>query len=313
MSATSVLIFDPVYKSDEAEICNKALARIGADRIRDTTESTKQANACRAVYAATRDELLRMFPWNFAIRSDLILQDMDYAYALKDGEYAFIADGRRTIASAASSTPFTTIPTITDPATLEGDWVGRRVTGTAVVAGTTITAINDTTKALTLDRATGALGVTQATMDVITAGAGSAFISFIPLLKILSINDDPDAQYSTAGGDSEKRILTSVASGVTVIDSEDVYYLSMRYIRQVLNPDQFDPIFVDALVLRIASKVASAMTRSASTIAQIQSEFSAVMQQAKTMASEERQVDEASSWWTDRKVGAGPTTHGRMS
>lgn len=57
----------------ETDICNLALARIGAARIAGEytvspgDQTYASARACQDCYAVTRDRLLRSHPWNFAI------------------------------------------------------------------------------------------------------------------------------------------------------------------------------------------------------------------------------------------------------
>ena len=53
----------------ETEICNLALTRLGHQQITDiSTDITKGGDLCRLHYGRTRDALLRMHPWNFAIK-----------------------------------------------------------------------------------------------------------------------------------------------------------------------------------------------------------------------------------------------------
>ena len=52
----------------EATIANRALARIGADLIKDTTEDTPASRQAKAIFGATRDELLRDYEFNFSQR-----------------------------------------------------------------------------------------------------------------------------------------------------------------------------------------------------------------------------------------------------
>jgi len=49
------------------EICNRALQKLGAQRIADIDENTKNARECKAAYTALRDAELRAHPWNFSI------------------------------------------------------------------------------------------------------------------------------------------------------------------------------------------------------------------------------------------------------
>jgi len=54
---------------NQTEICNLALARIGADRIVDlATDSDRNARFCGLFYDQTLEEILRARPWQFAIQ-----------------------------------------------------------------------------------------------------------------------------------------------------------------------------------------------------------------------------------------------------
>lgn len=50
------------------DICNNALIRIGSKTITSLTDGDKVANSCNTVYERTRDTLLRMHLWNFAMK-----------------------------------------------------------------------------------------------------------------------------------------------------------------------------------------------------------------------------------------------------
>ena len=53
--------------ASETEICNRALQKLGAQRIADIEEASKNGRECKACYAILRDAELRAHPWNFAI------------------------------------------------------------------------------------------------------------------------------------------------------------------------------------------------------------------------------------------------------
>jgi hypothetical protein len=50
------------------QICNSALIKLGARTIGSLSEDKKEAKLCNEQYAKLRDEVLRSYPWNFAIR-----------------------------------------------------------------------------------------------------------------------------------------------------------------------------------------------------------------------------------------------------
>lgn len=51
----------------EVSICSNALRKLGDASITSLTEDSKRAILCNALYAETRDAVLRAYPWNFAI------------------------------------------------------------------------------------------------------------------------------------------------------------------------------------------------------------------------------------------------------
>ena len=61
--------------TSETEICNRALQKLGAQRIADLDEGTKNARECKACYSILRDAELRAHPWNFAITREQLAAD----------------------------------------------------------------------------------------------------------------------------------------------------------------------------------------------------------------------------------------------
>lgn len=51
----------------EVDICNSALAKVGAERITSLTEENERARILSEQYPKLRDKLLRSHPWNFTI------------------------------------------------------------------------------------------------------------------------------------------------------------------------------------------------------------------------------------------------------
>ena len=287
--------FDSVYGVLEAEICNIALGHIGGELIKDTTEDTKQARVCKAVYAQTRDELLRTYPFNFATRiADIPIDDdpgtigeFDYAYKAEDW-----MDATGTVVAATKILTFVSGgPEMAAPETL----IGREVKMDGIPAGARITDQTSTGPVL------GVYTVTTITLDrgpTADISATTAFTIHIPVLKTLGIEANDTNDFAAIGGGSSRRILCNVGEGAT---------LEMKYVHQVINPEEFDSMFSHALSLRIASKIAMDITKNMNVVQLMQQEFSAIFQQAKISSSEEKQIDSADTWWTDqRTVGSTP-------
>lgn len=72
---------------DKIEICNLALARIGAATIDRLNEASEQARACNQFYDSCRRAALRNFPWSFATRRVKLTliadKQFDYEYAYR--------------------------------------------------------------------------------------------------------------------------------------------------------------------------------------------------------------------------------------
>ena len=53
--------------ASEVDIANRALQKLGAERIVSLTQDSENARACNLAYPLVRDAELRAHPWNFAI------------------------------------------------------------------------------------------------------------------------------------------------------------------------------------------------------------------------------------------------------
>lgn len=94
----------------KVDICNRALVELGADTIIALTEDSTNARRCNLIYDECRQNLLRDYPWNFAVKQASLarsasdpLFDFQYAYALPakcikvlrvDGSPRFSVKGR---------------------------------------------------------------------------------------------------------------------------------------------------------------------------------------------------------------------------
>lgn len=72
----------------EAQLCNAALIRIGAETISALADLSKNANLCNEIYAPTRDWLLRRFRWAFAIRRFALAESSNTNNTPYDNIYA---------------------------------------------------------------------------------------------------------------------------------------------------------------------------------------------------------------------------------
>lgn len=77
------------YSISNVAVCNMALLQLGAKPISSLSETTTEAVACNSQYDYLRRNLLRLHPWNFAIKQIELAQevstpvfDYDYKYTL---------------------------------------------------------------------------------------------------------------------------------------------------------------------------------------------------------------------------------------
>jgi len=279
MALVTIPQFDTVYAVEEAGICNKALARIGAEPIRDTVEDTKQSRLCRSVYGQTRDELIRMYPFNFSTKTAYIPRDTGFSFPMNQYSFAFNAEDHIACTCANSSTVVLTgVSGVTDFLTM----IGRKVYGTGLTANTRIVDADPALFTITLDREPSA--------------AITSFTAYLPILKILEVAANAETLFDVIRGGADRRILCNMISGVE--NFQDV--LELKYSEQVVDPAKFDSMFTDALVLRIASKIAVPLSNSPQLAQVLQQEFAAIMQVAKNATAEEKQLDSPDAWWTDR-------------
>jgi len=54
--------------ASQVQICNQALTKLGAERITDLLDDTRNARVMNAIYTAKRDAELAAHPWTFAIK-----------------------------------------------------------------------------------------------------------------------------------------------------------------------------------------------------------------------------------------------------
>jgi hypothetical protein len=285
MPAVVIPEFDSVYELKEAELCNAALMRIGAETIRNTDTDTKELRICRLLYARTRDELLALHPFNFAVSSRFIPIDEDYNRPMNGYSFAFKRNNTFTFAGTNDTDDVVTIASLD----VIDDWpslIGMEVSGSYIPTGTRIISYDTTALTVTLDRAT---------TDVTTA-----FTARYPVIRILSIGASLDEKFDLVGSGSDARILCN-ASSTNENGASDTEYLEVRMIEQVIDPDAFSRGFYDSLVLRLASKIAMHLALALNITSTIQGEFASVFKMACDENDSERVVDEPDGYWTERE------------
>lgn len=63
--------------ASEVDICNRALQKLGAERIQSLAQDHRNARACAAAYESVRDAELRAHPWSFSVKRAQLAADSD--------------------------------------------------------------------------------------------------------------------------------------------------------------------------------------------------------------------------------------------
>jgi len=262
----------------EAAVANLALYRIAADPIKDTLEDTPSSRQCRVVFPAVRDELLRDYPFNFAMRRANLAEDTSfspkgewtYAYKVEPYPAAYATIG--TTALSAVLTGFTGLAV--------NALRGLKVSGAGIPTGAYVVSNDATT--VTLNAAA-------------TASASITITMALAMLKLLEVDGNNANSFEIIGEGPSRRLLCNL---VTTTGTPNL--LEIKYVEQVADPDSWDSLFKDALVLRLGSKLAVPLTKRADLAQFLQGEFAAILTLAKMASSKERVVEEGESSWTAR-------------
>lgn len=115
------------------------------------------------------------------------------------------------------------------------------------------------------------------------------------ILKVLKINDNPENLFAVMGAGNARHLYCNM---VTTAGTPNK--LNIQAVQQVIDPDQWDNLFRDAFVLRLASKLAVPIAKSAQLAQLLQSEFTAIYNMAANSSSQETQVDPSTDLWTNQ-------------
>jgi hypothetical protein len=271
MAATTVPAFDGTYGVAEANLCNIALARIGVEPILDTVEDSEPARACRRQYARTRDELLRDYDFNFSIQAENFNENTTY---LQKEKWSYVFDPPPVLSILR-------VIRVDNDADAEFElrdahlFANRYSTsGYSITATTSNGTVNLT-------------GISASDIGLLKVGH-----------LITGTGISAGTTIATIGTNSATISQNATASGTVTLSSPKK--LQARYVLQVINPALFDPVFYDALALRLASKMALALTGKVELEQASQSEFAAIINQANIASSKEKFDEEGETLWTER-------------
>jgi hypothetical protein len=213
----------------DVQICNQALLRLGEPEINALNGTDRASTLCNAFYASTVQEVLRGHRWNFAIKRAILepaqvtpsgIADSGGLFSVTESSHG-LSTGQRVTFAASSNYP-----------QIQATW---RVT---VVDSNTFT-LDDS-----VFSGSGAVDTTYA----LAALFGWAYSIALPSDCLRALEDErTERQFSTAWTVESGRVLT------------DATELEFSYVEDVTTTTRFDPLFIQALILKLAVKLAAGL------------------------------------------------------
>ena len=142
----------------DIDIINRALAKIGDQRITSRGDNNNRARLMDGLYDGMRDELLRECPWNFATKRTTLSANptapiyewatafdipADLLYMVStEGKIAYRLEGNQILANQANSLKITYIRRVTDPTEFDTGFAESLASKLAYEGASNITADN---------------------------------------------------------------------------------------------------------------------------------------------------------------------------
>ena len=213
----------------DVQICNQALLRLGEPEINALNGTDRASTLCNAFYASTVQEVLRGHRWNFAIKRTILepAQVTPSAIADSGGKFSVtktshgLSTGQWVTFAASSNYP-----------QIQATW---RVT---------VVDVNTFTLDDSVFSGSGAVDTTYALAGMF----GWAYSIALPSDCLRALEDErTEKQFSTAWTVEAGRVLT------------DATELEFSYVEDVTTTTRFDPLFIQALILKLAVKLSAGL------------------------------------------------------
>lgn len=263
----------------ETELCNMALGRIGASQLVDLdTDSSTEATQCNLYLDATRDALLRSHPWRFAsLWVELVLDeeadsgtstnDTNTSTKLYDTGQAWTVNGYANYYL----------------------WItgGTGANQIRKIASNTATVLTVSVAFTTTPDATSTYEIWQNYPPYPWA------CQFDLPSNLLRLN----RTYETG-------VSYEIDNGLLKTDESE---MAINYVKQVTDPSDFDPLFVEALVLSLAAKLCMPLLHDKARTDRLQAELPGVISRARMVNLQDSKPDLAPQTWSAARRGWTPT------
>ena len=259
--------------TNDYDIVNLALVRLGASRITALTDGSRNANEANAIYSLIRDEVLRSHPWSFATTGINL---------------AAVESNELTIADITQADPGILTYTGTDPE--NGDTyliesvVGMTQLNDELVVIQSVNAVANTfqlydVNGVSIDTTVFTAYVSGGTATQVMPNYdqwGYAYQLPSDTLKVIQVNEDPNQTFDV----QKNRYL--------YCNTEEC--LAM-VIRQVTDVTKYDATFVDAFAWRLAQELAVVITGSLAKLEASAKMHAITMAKAKAVDASEKRDD----------------------
>lgn len=227
----------------DAELCSLSLLRLGEPAIASLAGTDRASTLANSFYAHTVQEVLRSHRWNFAIKRTILEPAQVTPTGISDsgGEFSIAksshgrATGDRVTFAASTNYP-----------QISGTW---RIT---------VTDPNNFTLDDSVFSGSGAVDTTYA----LAAKFGWAYSIALPSDCLRALEDGREEnKFSDAWVIESGRVLT------------DATEVEFSYVEDVTDTTRFDPLFIEALVVKLAMKFEAAMRGDTPRGGQLASEY----------------------------------------
>jgi hypothetical protein len=281
------------FTSDELKLVNQALGRIGSTSIADNENGLTTCNnwvQSNLHYAQTRDSLLRSYEWNFAMEqaqldevSELVLdsQPLPSAWVVDDTITGITSGVTAEILSVTNQTEYEIIymsgtfsdaETITNAQVYDVLWEGLKLTWESQ----NVVWYDDTN-------------------DQVVCGTGFPSVTSIkPVYRYLhqfELPEDFDRMSRR-----HKGLQSWAIEGNRVLSMDST--VKITYVKKVTDPNEFDPLFTEVLILSLALKLLTPLagTQTVNFRQQLIAELRDAMARARTVCSAENNATGNSDW-----------------
>jgi hypothetical protein len=293
----------------EVAICNQSLARIGSTTFTYAVQTSVQAEKCILHYEQTRNALQRSFEWPFCSERDTLAIVKTITLDSAPAPDAWAVDDEIT---GTSSYTTATVVSVTsdieyDIAYISGDFTD----GETITNATDIEIVTWEGIPLEYEDET-VLWYDESASDDVKCGTG------YPSVEDSAPEFGYDYKYKLPEDfdrlkrNWRRRYQHWDIEGDYLLSDDDSVYI--EYIKKVTDPDEFDPLFIEILILTLARKLISTLagTKSSPLVQEVNQELFTVLARAKAVCRAETE-DLGRSDWNLARYGSGKITPSRSA